>query len=136
MTSEKAITAQLKNVPLFSQTSAKQRKAIAKIGKTITWKAGSKPIEQGSKAVAFFLILDGSVEVVRDGTTVAQLGPSHFVGEIALLTGQDRTADVVATEDTTVYALGRSAFSRAIKADPAMALVLLSALAERQASFG
>ncbi|MDG2025814.1 MAG: cyclic nucleotide-binding domain-containing protein [Acidimicrobiales bacterium] len=133
--SDKAILAQLKNVPLFSQTTARQRKNIARIGKTVTWSAGSTPIEQGSEAVAFFLILDGRVEVVRDGTTVAQLGPGHFVGEIALLTGDLRTADANALSDSTVFALGRSAFSRAIKADPAMALVLLSALDERQAAF-
>jgi len=133
--SDKAILAQLKNVPLFSQTTARQRKNIARIGKTVTWSAGSTPIEQGSEAVAFFLILDGRVEVVRDGTTVAQLGPGRFVGEIALLTGDLRTADANALSDSTVFALGRSAFSRAIKADPAMALVLLSALDERQAAF-
>ena len=133
--SDKAILAQLKNVPLFSQTTARQRKNIARIGKTVTWSAGSTPIEQGSEAVAFFLILDGRVEVVRDGTTVAQLGPGHFVGEIALLTGDLRTADANALSDSTVFALGRSAFSRARKADPAMALVLLSALDERQAAF-
>ena len=87
-TSEKELVEQLKNVPLFAQTSVKQRKTLAKLGKVVNWREGSQPIKQGSKGAAFFLILNGQVEVSRDGTSLARLGDGDFVGEVALLTNQ------------------------------------------------
>lgn len=132
--SEKAIAEELKGVPLFAHTSAKHRKSLAKLGKHLTWKAGATPIEQGSKGAAFFLILDGSVEVVKDGNPVARLGAGDFVGEIALLKNQPRNATVNALGDTSVFAFGRPALAAALKAEPSMAMALLYAMADRQSS--
>jgi len=134
MNNEKAVADRLKGVPLFSQTSAKQRRSLAKLGKVLQWKQGSTPISQGSKGAAFFLILDGSVEVVKDGAAVARLGDGDFVGEIALLKNQPRNADVNVLANSTVFAFGRPALSAALKAEPAMAMPLLYAMADRQSS--
>ena len=133
-TSEKAIADQLKGVPLFSQTSTKQRRSLAKLGKSLTWKEGSTPITQGSKGAAFFLVLEGSVEVSRDGQRVATLGTGDFVGEIAMLKNQPRNASVTALADTSVFAFGRPALSAALKAEPAMAIPLLQAMADRSSA--
>ncbi|MEL7156970.1 MAG: cyclic nucleotide-binding domain-containing protein [Actinomycetota bacterium] len=131
-TSEKELTEQLKQVPLFSHTSAKQRKTLAKLGKVLTWREGSEPIKQGSKGAAFFLILDGSVEVSRDDVSLARLGEGDFVGEVALLANQPRNADVTALAPTTVFAFGRPALAAALKTDPNLGLALLEAMAIRQ----
>jgi CRP-like cAMP-binding protein len=134
MDNDKAVADRLKSVPLFSQTSPRQRKSLAKLGRTLTWKAGSTPIVQGSKGAAFFLILEGSIEIVKDGTAVARMGNGDFVGEIALLKNQPRNADVNALSETTVFAFGRPALSAALKAEPAMALPLLYAMADRSSA--
>lgn len=130
--SEKEVTELLKQVPLFSQTSAKQRKTLSKLGKVLVWREGAAPIKQGSKGAAFFLILEGSVEVARDGTTLARLTDGDFVGEVALLTNQPRNADVTALAATTVFAFGRPALAAALKTDPNLGLALLEAMAVRQ----
>lgn len=130
--SESHIADRLQNVPLFGQTSAKQRKILAKLGKAVTWKTGSHPIKEGSKGAAFFLILEGSVEVSRGGTTLARLTDGDFVGEVALLTNQPRNADVIALADTSVFAFGRPALAAALKTDPKLGLALLEAMAVRQ----
>lgn len=132
--SEKAIAEQLRSVPLFAHASARHRRSLAKLGRHLTWKAGSTPITQGSKGAAFFLILDGSVEVEKDGTPIARLGSGDFVGEMALLRNQPRTATVNALADTTVFAFGRPALAAALKAEPTMSMALLEAMADRQAS--
>lgn len=129
--SEKALADQLAGVPLFSQASLKQRRTIAKLGKVLPWKEGATPIKQGTKGAAFFLILDGSVDVVRDGDKVARLGQGDFVGEMALLRNEPRNADVNAVQPSTVFALGRPALAAAIKADPNIALALLESMAKR-----
>lgn len=130
--SERAVAERLKGVPLFANASAKQRRTLSKLGKVLTWKEGSVPIGQGGKGAAFFLLLDGGVDVSRDGTTLARLGEGDFVGEIALLTNEKRNATVTVTEDSTVFALGRPALAAALRTDPAMGLALLEAMGKRQ----
>lgn len=130
--SEKELIDRLKQVPLFSHTSARQRKTLAKLGKVLTWREGTEAISQGSKGAAFFLILDGTVEVLRDGASLARLGQGDFVGEVALLSNQPRNADVKAVSTTTVFAFGRPALAAALKTDANLGLALLEAMAVRQ----
>jgi len=132
--SDKVLADHLKTVPLFANTSARQRRTLAKLGKVLSWKAGSVPIEQGSKGAAFFLLLDGAVEVNRDGTLLARLNDGDFVGEMALLSNEPRNATVSAVADTTVFALGRPALAGALKNDPSMGMALLESMARRQQS--
>jgi CRP-like cAMP-binding protein len=60
------------------------------------------------------VIEEGSFAVSADGTSVATLGPGAYVGEIALLRDVPRTATVTALEDSTVLALERDDFLRAV----------------------
>lgn len=129
---ENQIVEQLKEVPLFHQTSKKQRKTLARLGKVMTWKAGKLAIKQGSRGAAFFLLLDGSVDVLVDGEKVARLDTGDFVGEIALIEGTPRNADVVAVTDTTVFAFSRSGLAAALETEPTMGIALLKAMAARR----
>ena len=101
---EKQLVERLKTVPIFSSTSQKQRKNLASLGKVLKWKAGSTPITEGSKGAAFFLILEGSAEVVKGGDRVAVVHAGQFVGELALLANTPRTASVTALDDCLVFA--------------------------------
>ena len=53
----------------------------------------------------FFVIVEGGARVIRDGQTVATLGPGDFFGELSVLDGQPRIAQVVADGPTTCLAL-------------------------------
>lgn len=132
--SEKQLAEQLAGVPLFARASGKQRRTLAKLGKVLSWKEGTTPVKQGSKGAALFLILEGTVDVVRDGTRVARLEAHDFAGEIALLSNEPRNADVTAVTDTTVFALGRPALAAALDAEPTIGLALLEAMAAREAT--
>lgn len=129
---EKQLVEKLKEVPLFHQTSKKQRRTLARLGKVLQWKAGSTAIKQGSKGAAFFLILDGSVDVIADGNTVARLTDGDFVGEIALIENTPRNADVVAVTDTSVFAFSRPGLAAALETEPQMGMALLKAMANRR----
>lgn len=131
--SEKQLAARLAEVPLLTRTTAKQRRTLAKMGKVLSWSGGTTPVKQGAKGAALFLLLDGAVDVVRDGTRVARLESGDFAGEMALLRNEPRNADVVAVTDTTVFALGRPALSAALEAEPSIGLALLEAMADRDA---
>ena len=129
---DKELVDKLEAVPLFHRTSKKQRRTLAKLGKILTWKAGTVGIKQGSKGAAFFLILDGEVDISKDGQSVARLYDGDFVGEIALIEDTPRNADVTAIIDTTVFAFGRPGLAAALHTEPKMGIALLQAMASRR----
>ena len=131
--SEAQLVEQLQSVPLFHRTTKRQRKTLVKLGKVLDWKEGSTPIKEGTKGAAFFLILEGTVDISRGGENLNRLGAGDFVGEIALLQGVPRTADVTAVTDCTVFAMARTALTAAIKTEPSIGIALLEAMARRVA---
>src|SRR5260221_5418245 len=60
---------------------------------------------QGEIGTGFFIIVSGAVRVVRDGETIANLGPGEFFGELSVLDGPPPNAQVVSSEATTCLAL-------------------------------
>ena len=57
---------------------------------------GQRVLRQGMSGGGLFIILEGEAEVVIDGDRRARLGRGDFFGEIAALTGDSPTADVIA----------------------------------------
>lgn len=90
-------TASLAEVPIFSELSRADVEEIGGRMREVTIPEGEALIEQGDLSYKFFVILDGTVEVSRDGLPVAVLGPGDFVGEHGILAHERRNADVVAT---------------------------------------
>jgi putative ABC transport system ATP-binding protein len=78
--------------------------------------AGDVVIRQGEEGEEFFLISDGTVEIMREDHDVASLGAGDFFGEGALITGEPRSATVVATDNLDTYVLGKADFRAAIEA--------------------
>lgn len=77
--------------------------------------AGTTIIEQGEEGDRFYVILEGMVEVERDGEHLADLGGGDFFGETALLFGVPRTATVRATRPTLTWSITREAFERVMR---------------------
>lgn len=132
-TNHKQTAARLARVPLFSRASKKNLKAVAQLGKFVTWQEGRIGVAEGSRAAAFYLILSGTIEVVRSDAVVARLHEDDFFGESALLTGGVRNASVVAATDTELFALSKIAFNGVVRSNGDLALQLLAAMAERSA---
>jgi CRP-like cAMP-binding protein len=97
----------LQKVPIFSGLTPKQLGSMARDGKERTYPAGAPVVNEGDQGVAFFLVLEGRVDVRRKSRKLASLGPGQFFGEMALFTDQPRSADVVATEPTKCLVLAR-----------------------------
>jgi CRP-like cAMP-binding protein len=74
--------------------------------------AGQVIVRQGAPADKFFIIVDGSVEVVHeDGErTLTVLRGGEFFGEIAILRDSPRTATVRALTPTSLLAMDRDTF--------------------------
>lgn len=126
---------QLAAVPLFSQLS---RKDLARLGRAVverSYKKGETIVKEGEQAVAFFIVINGKVEVTAGGGTkkqkFADMGPGGVFGDMALLDGGPRTATVRALEDTTCLVLSRWDFVAELRTNPQIAVGMLPILAKR-----
>lgn len=86
---------------------------------------------QGEIGTGFFIITSGLVRVIRDGEVIAELGPGEFFGELSVLDGLPRLAQVVSVEATTCLALATWDFEAVVREQPSVALAILRELAGR-----
>lgn len=121
----------IKSVPLFSHCSKAEIAALAKESDELTLPEGKELTRQGERGREFMVIIDGSATVVKDGQPVNELGPSDFLGEIALLSDVPRTATVTTTSETTVLVLTDRAFRRVADKIPSVHESLCAALSAR-----
>ena len=80
----------------------------------MTVERGGTLIREGELGDTAYLVADGELEVSTGGTKLATLGRGDIVGEIALLRGGPRTAEVVALGGARLYELEREAFLEAL----------------------
>ena len=126
----------IQTVPLFSDLSDTSLKVIT--GKMVarSYDKEKMILVEESAGETFFLISKGTVKITRmsdDGREVilAILGEGDFFGEMALLDGEGRSANVIALEDAKVLTLQRSDFLDILERFPKIAIHLLKELTAR-----
>jgi CRP-like cAMP-binding protein len=93
---------------------------------------GSSVVRAGDAAADAFVVVRGEAVVLgSDGRALARLGPGEVFGELALVTGAQRSATVIAGTDLDLMVLGREAFDAQLARDPAVAMKLLRLVAQR-----
>jgi CRP/FNR family cyclic AMP-dependent transcriptional regulator len=98
-------TESLRRVPLFAGLDRKELDVLGKLIKEQRYPAGATIVKAGAGGHGLYIIKEGNVSVVRDGKNVATMGPGQFFGEISVLDGGPRTADVRADRDTVCLTL-------------------------------
>ena len=122
------LTAQL---PLFRDLSEDRIRAISKLMRPLFAVPGEVLIRKGERGDTAYFISSGAVEVITEHVRV-RLGRGDVFGEIALLTGQPRTADVRALGYCNLLVLSRSDFRSLIDKDPALKQHMANMAAERR----
>jgi CRP-like cAMP-binding protein len=87
---------ELAKVPLFSDLSEDDLRALATYADEVTVSEGKHLVDQGGYAYDLFAIVEGTAQVIADGEVVAELGPGDFFGETGVLDKEQRNATVVA----------------------------------------
>lgn len=121
----------LAGIPIFSECTRKELKAISKLVTPVNIPAGKVLVKEGDPGREFMIIVSGTATVRRNGRKVASLGPGDFFGELAVLAGVPRTATVIADVDMTVEAMNRQEFSSLLDESPAMAKKILIGAVKR-----
>ncbi|MCI0581497.1 MAG: cyclic nucleotide-binding domain-containing protein [Chloroflexi bacterium] len=117
--------------PLFSGVGSEGVAALAGRATEVDFPAGHVIARQGEIGTGFFVIVAGSVRVVRDGAVLATLGPGEFFGELSVLDGRPRNAMVAAETATTCLAIASWDFEAVLLANPALTLAILRGVAAR-----
>ena len=126
----------LRNVPIFSDLKDSDLNIISDKMISRAYEKGQMILLEESQGETFFIIVSGAVKVTRlsdDGREVilAILGESDFFGEMSLLDGEGRSANIVANEDAEVLTLSRRDFLDCLETYPKIAISLLEELAIR-----
>jgi CRP/FNR family transcriptional regulator, cyclic AMP receptor protein len=100
----------LRAVPLFESLSGDERRMVAQHADEIDVPEGTELVRQGEFAYEFFVLEDGTADVVRDGERVAELGPGDFLGEMGIVSKAVRNATVVTTSPARAIVMTEQAF--------------------------
>ena len=100
----------LRGLPMFAPLPIAMIENLATRAETQDHPTGTEIIRQGDEGDWFYVIDEGTLEVVVDGRVLADRGAGECVGEIALLRSQPRTATVRATTPVRLVALDRTDF--------------------------
>ena len=121
----------LRSVWLFEACSHRELSVLESAATEMQLPTGKILTEQGAVGRHFVVIVAGEVEVTRDGTQIALLGPGSFFGEMSLLDGEPRTATATTVEPTQVLMLTTAAFNQILATMPSVDRKLLTVLARR-----
>jgi CRP-like cAMP-binding protein len=123
----------ISKVPLFSRLSKKEQQDVARIADEMDLPDGKDMAKEGERGREFFVLLDGSADVFKDGKLINRMKKGDFFGEIALVTKMPRTATVTATTDVRVLVINERDFAALLKKSPQVGRGVAEALAERVA---
>ena len=123
----------LKAVPLFAGCSHSELRSIAQLGSPVSVEKGEVLTAQGSVGREFFLVLSGIALCRLGRRQVAEFTTGGYFGELALLHGGIRTADVVAETDMELLVLDAREFKSMLATTPSISVKMLAQLAERLA---
>jgi CRP-like cAMP-binding protein len=123
--------ARLAKLPLFESLSKKERRELARHADEVDLAEGKHLVDQGEFSHEFFVIEDGSAEVVIGDERVGELGPGDFFGEMGLLEHQQRNASVVAASPLTVIVMTASSFRQMAREMPSVGERISAAVKER-----
>lgn len=121
----------LKRAPLFDGLSRKELTQLARVSEDMEIPAGTALCKEGEIGHEFFVLVDGKVDVTRNGRKVAMRGSGEFVGEIALIEQTPRTATVTAKTPLRVFVLTHQGFRSLLDENPSVERKVLRTLARR-----
>lgn len=120
----------LRRVELFAATPDEVLAGIATVIAEVEFGRGDVLIRAGDVEDWLYVIVDGSVEVLRDDRRV-ELGAGAVVGELAVLDPQARNATVTALSDVRAFQLDKPSFDEAVRTRPEIALGVITELVRR-----
>ena len=102
----------LKAIPLFSSLSDKALDTVSVFSSETSVPTGKRLVHQGDYSYELIVIETGTADVIKGGEVIGSLGPGDVFGEMGMLSGGRRMADVVATSSMRLVTLSKSDLRR------------------------
>ena len=124
----------LAKVPLLAGLDRKHLEEVGRLADEVDLPAGKVAARQGASADEFFIIIDGTVRIDRDGQHLRDLGPGEFFGELAMLGKMPRTATATCATACRLLVVGHREFNAMLADFPSIQGAVLHAVAQRLAA--
>lgn len=122
----------LTSQPWWCDLPEEDLRVLASTGDRTSVPAGRVLMTEGQRGLESAIVIVGEVEVIHDGLVVATLGPGDVVGELSLLDGVPRTADVRTSTDVELLVFSTQGLQRALGESSAVREQVLRAAAEHR----
>jgi small-conductance mechanosensitive channel/CRP-like cAMP-binding protein len=127
----------IESVELFAPLSVEEKEVVARAAIRSVYAPGELILRRGDPGDSMFVIYRGNVEVRLpggDGNTqqLAALKPGDFFGEMALLTGEPRNADILATSEVETLEIRKGVLQQLLDNNEPLAEALSRIITERQ----
>ena len=97
----------LKSIPLFSSLSDKALDTVSVFATETSVSTGKRLVHEGDYSYDLIVIDTGTADVVKGGEVIGSLGPGDVFGEMGMLSGSRRMADVIATSPMGLITLSK-----------------------------
>lgn len=142
MSNHEEIVKQLASTDLFAGLTRRVLRHIADGGRVREFGPGDQMTAEGDSisgwhkfspdGVEMYVVLTGSGAVTVGGATHGKIGPGDYVGELALIDGNARSATIQASEEgLTAFAINKWAFDELLEEHPQVAVPMLRVLCAR-----
>jgi small-conductance mechanosensitive channel/CRP-like cAMP-binding protein len=123
----------LSRIDFIGALRPEDRKLLAERARYLEYGPGQSVVRQGESGDTFYLVARGELSVRIEGDKeVALLSRGAFFGEMSLLTGEPRSAAVVAVSEAGLLEIDRDAFSRVFERNPDVGKELATVIARRR----
>jgi len=133
---DNTIFERLSAIPIFAPLSDEETIKLAKGTTARVYAPGETIVKKGQEGHSMFVIHRGAVKVqlMENGQpkTINRLRENDFFGEMSLLTGQPRSANVVAEEETEVFQIKKKALKPIFETNPDLVSSICAIIDQRQ----
>jgi CRP-like cAMP-binding protein len=128
----------LARMPLFRPLNDREILRVLQVTDVVVFQNGETVITEGDRGEELFIVLEGTVDVMRGDAKLASLRPGEHVGEMALIRSQPRSATVRSSGHSEMMVIRRTEFFEILRNEHQLAVKLLwqflGVLADRLAS--
>ncbi|NOX98210.1 MAG: cyclic nucleotide-binding domain-containing protein [Verrucomicrobia bacterium] len=115
----------LSKMPLFNQLDERELLHVLQVTEVVSFKDRETIIKEGEEGDSLFILLEGEALVKQGKNELAQLVPGDHFGEMALVRGEPRSADVVSKGDSELMVIRRAEFFEILRQEHQLAVKLL-----------
>ena len=125
----------LRKAPLFAALPPQELQPIGEVAEEHFFEEGDLIAAEGEPGDTAYIIVDGEVDVVSGGRTLAVRRSGEVIGEMSVISSRPRVASLRAKSDVRVLEIHKPAFEAILRERPETALALMRVLSERLAAY-